>query len=354
MTMFIMAAIVLLLIYQVRKPERWEWLARGAPIGGKAERATRPAAEAAKPPSGSETAAPPPTPPAAAKTAKPAPAGPTDEDPEEQDFMSEARETIEDGSLHIKKEEMVPYQHVLEWVKNQPLAVLEQRARKDVLFDRFISDASQVRFKIVQVELDVRQVIKCDIKGPGGQEVYEIHGFSPEARLYYGIIEGLPEGMPVGTDVREQVLLVGYFFKVQGYFPVDSKSRSPLRAPMIIGRLDWQSLEPAPSEPIAGWIWAAIAGGCVLVVGVATALALLGGRRSRARSPGQGLRSAPPMVGQWLEQAQSGELDNDDKPPDGAVPGNNFPGNGESYKEYTDLGLRDLGGRGPTSNPPPN
>ncbi len=308
-TMFIMAAIVLLLIYQVRKPERWEWLARGAAIPGKIEREGRPAAPAAKPPSGPETATPAAKPPAGSKAAAPAPApaGPTDEDPEEQDFMSEARETIEDGSLHIRKEEMVPYEHVLEWVKNQSLAVLEKRARKDVLYDEMVSEAGRDRFQIVQVDLDVRHVIKCDVKGPGGGELYEIHGFSPEARLYYGIVEGLPEGMPAGTDVREQARLVGYFFKIQGYYPVESKSRSALRAPMIIGRLDWQLPEAAPSEPIAGWVWAAIAAGCVAVGGAAAAMALLGGRQSRAQALGQHPGSPPPTVGQWLDQAQSGE-----------------------------------------------
>ena len=39
----------------------------------------------------------------------------------------------------------------------------------------------------------------------------------------------------------EQAKLVGYFFKVQGYYSPESKPGGrPLRAPVVIGRLIWQ------------------------------------------------------------------------------------------------------------------
>jgi hypothetical protein len=172
------------------------------------------------------------------------PSGPTDEDPDQQEDMEVERDFIKDGALTIGKVEMRSYDRVLKWVNNQSLAVLRKRARADVPFDRFLSDANKMRFQIVKTDLLVRHVIKCDVKGPGGGELYEIHGLTPQSRLYFGIVEGLPEGMPVGTEVSEKGQLVGYFFKVQGYFPAVAKSNTPLRAPLIIGRL---AREPSAS-----------------------------------------------------------------------------------------------------------
>jgi hypothetical protein len=262
-------------------------------------------------------------------TAKPAaaaqaePSGPTDEDRDEKDDMEVDQDFIKDRTLDIGKVEMVAYDRVLKWVNNQSLAVLQKRARTDIPLDRLLSDVENTRLKIVKIDLKVRHVIKCnDIKVPGGDNLYEIHGFTANSRMYFGIVEGLPEGMPVGTDVSEQAQLVGYFFKVHGYYPGAIKTAEPLRAPLIIGRLAWEPPAFARPDTTPIWVWAALAMGVIVVVGGVVGIVTILGRRRplSVRLPTRSADPDAPAVDDWLDQAQSGNL----------AAGNNFAGNGES------------------------
>lgn len=248
MTMLLMFAVVGMLFYRMRDPDTWRWLAPGEEA--QSEAAEKLPGSATPPGTDSATAAP-----------KLEPTGPTDEDPDEADEIREARQALEDGSLHTRPEEMVAYNQVLAWVKNQPLGLLRQRARKDVIYDQFIADPEAMRFKIVQLDLIVRQVIKCDIKTTAGADLYEIRGFTSEAgqMLYFGMVQDLPEGMPLGIQIREQAKLIGYFFKLQGYFSQVSKPNArPLRAPVVIGRLVWQPTAPTKDESTPAWVWVAL------------------------------------------------------------------------------------------------
>ena len=238
----------------------------------------------------------------------PRPAGPTDEDPEEQDFMSEARQAIEDGTLHLKQEEMVAYQHVMSGSRISRWRCSSKRARKMCFSTSSSPIAGHVRFQIVQVDLDVRQVIKCDVKGPGGEEMYEIRGFSPEARLVFRDRRGPARGHARRHRCPGAGLAGGVFLQDPGLLPGGGfQVGQPLRTPMIIGRLDWQPLEAAPSESDPGWIWVAIAGGCVVVGRWPRHWPCSAAAGGRARSARRGLSSAGPTVDQWLDQAQSGE-----------------------------------------------
>jgi hypothetical protein len=278
-----------------------------------------PAADQARPAEG-ETSDKAPKP-AADATAALEPSGPTDLDRDEQDDIDVEASFIEDGKLHVGKVENLAYQRVLKWVNNQSVAALRKRARSDVLFDRYVSDTKKMRFQIVKVDLVVRHVIKCDQKGPGGDELYEIRGFTPGSRLlYFGMVEGLPEGMPVGTDLSNQAQLVGYFFKLQGYYSEETKTKTPSRAPLIIGRLAWDS--PALADTTPDWVWAALAIGVVVVVGgVVAIVAILARRRPlSAQLPHLSRGTDVPAVNDWLDQAESGDLD----------AGNNSAANGES------------------------
>jgi hypothetical protein len=361
--------VVGMLFYRARDPAVWRWLAPGGgkpPAAGREVPAQAVAAQAhagasAKPQPAAEAPGNPPdavrgrlaksqpTPespekpqPVLGAPAKPEPGGPTDEDPDERDEMvNNEAQVIEDGALHMSEAENFPCSRVLMWVNNQSLARLRERARRDVLFDRFLSDTAEMRFQIVEVKLDVRHVVGCDMDGPGGSPLYEVHGFTPENRLYFGIVEGLPEGMPTGTEIQEQALLVGYFFKVQGYVP-DRPVKRPLRAPYIIGRLVWQPSLVAPRDSTPGWVWGAAAMGAVLIVGMGMVLkgVLVGRlfrRPPRVRLPSLGPNPDAPTVDEWLDMAQSGDVG----------PGNNIFGNGESRSGHTHPGPEDADGGHP-------
>ena len=301
MTMLLMLAVVGMLFYRMRDPDTWRWLAPGE----EAESEVAEKLPGSATPPGTDSAAVPP---------KIVPTGPTDEDPDEADEIREARQAIEDGSLHTRPEEMVAYNQVLNWVKNQPLGLLRERARKDVIYDQFIADPEAMRFKIVQLDLIVRQIIKCEVKTTGGADLYEIRGFTSEAgqMLYFGMVQDLPEGMPLGTQIREQAKLIGYFFKVQGYYSQISKPNArPLRAPVIIGRLVWRPSLVVKQEPTPAWVWVALTIGVVVIGGVGTSMSILFGRRNRPvvlHRPGRNFDPDAPSVDQWLDQAQSGEL----------------------------------------------
>jgi hypothetical protein len=319
MSMLLGLVVLAMLIWRIGDPANWNWLAQGQKKGEKGEISVK-SEKGEKGEKGEKAEG--------AEKAKPAePAGLTDEDSEEQDEMKEARQALigEDGTLHLKKVEMVPYEHVVKWVKNQSLARLLERARKTVLFDQFIADPEQMRFQIVRVDVKVWRVVPCDVP-VAGQELYEVHGFGPEGRLYFGIVQDLPDGMPTGTDVHEQAVLVGYFFKLQGYYPENVKSRTPLKAPVIIGRLECTPSAVAERDDTPGWYWVAMAVGCVIIVvgGVVVKgvvqRRLAHGRPQHFGLPRRNLDPDAPAVDEWLDQAQTG----------GLPQGNNFSGNGES------------------------
>jgi hypothetical protein len=184
-----------------------------------------------------------------------------------------------------------------------------------------------MRFRIVELDLNVRQIIRCERKGPEGVELYEVCGFTDESgpRLYMGVVQDLPKGMPIGPDVQERARLVGYFFKVNSYYSHLAKpGAKPEFAPVILGRLVWEPslLAGDNRDPIPPWLWLAGAlGVTALAFGGVMIAVFRGGRRpARARF----LSSLPdpdaPSVDQWLDRAQSEGVDS----------GNNFSGNGES------------------------
>jgi hypothetical protein len=209
---------------------------------------------------------------------------------------------------------MAAYDHLLQWVDSQSAQRLRQRARKDVVYDHFFADPEKMRFQIVQLDLHVLQVTKCDAKGPNGSTLYEVNGPSMQSgsMWYMAIVEGLPPGMPSGVHVDEQATLVGYFFKLQNYYSLLSKPGArPLTAPVIVGRLIWR---PSPlatqSENLPPWAWAALTvGGVVTCAGIG--LWAVRGRKPSVvpqRMPGRNFDPEAPSVDQWLDQAQTGEL----------------------------------------------
>ncbi len=115
-----------------------------------------------------------------------------------------------------------------------------------------------------------------------------------------------------GADINEQVRVVGYFFKLQGYHPATAKPGDrPIPAPLFIGRMLWirpEAADAARGETeasiagIPGWIWGL---GVAVLVGLVAAGAWFAGRGRRSRivastgvGGGTGLES-------WLDGARS-------------------------------------------------
>ncbi len=242
--------------------------------------------------------------------------GPTDETADEMTIMDDDRQGIADGSLHMKIEEMQAYYRVLKWVENQPVATLCRRARKHVLYDEFRANPDQLRFQILQLNLTVRQVVPSGVKTPSGQEIYEVRGTTIEGgpNIFFGGVIDLPAGMPIGETINEPAKLVGYFFKIQGYFSMaqelsNKKNLKPLMAPVILGRLVWQDPTPVKAASTPMWLWVAITAS-IVVVGIGAAM--FAHRFSHRPLPplrvGSSHDSDSPSVDRWLDQAQSGEL----------------------------------------------
>jgi hypothetical protein len=250
--------------------------------------------------------------------------GPTDEDSEEAGEMDNERQALTDNTTYIQKEEMFAYTRAVRWVANQPLELLRKRAKKDVIYDQFIADPEEMRFQLVQLDLNVRLVRKCDILGPNGEELSELWGYTDESgdHLYDAVVLDRPKDIPLGK-VFEKAKVFGYFFKLQGYEPGGAKPNArPLIAPLIIGRVFWQ---PAvvPKVETTDWTGGLIA--LAVVVGVGVVWYFIMGRKSTTLIPASTVSSNPdaPTLDEWLGEQNDGDAHD-------IILGNSSSRNGES------------------------
>ena len=330
--MLLMLAVLYMLWDWARRPSLWQWFAGDASSGDASPAGPGAAQEGlswAKP----QAAAPG----AEGKTgqgatsdgsgdhaAPPALAGPTDEDPEEQQAIEEEFQAITDRTLSIQPEEMFAYRRVLQWVASQPASVMRKRARTDLAFNDFMLSPDKYRGALVEIVLNARMVRACDMRAADGSELYEVWGFSNDSGswLYDTIVLNLPEGMPVGARIMEQVRFVGYFFKLQGYHEAGAKPNAPpLAAPMLIGRMIWiKPNEPAKTTFNASWGLIILAGFIVLLL---LQLGWLVFRPKRRKSTIQPLSRPKPgdmTMDQWLESAESGKAPLEAEPESDAEP----------------------------------
>jgi hypothetical protein len=192
------------------------------------------------------------------KTLPPA-TGPTDETPEQAEEARNEFQALSDGGVTLGPEEMEAYDRLVLWVESQSFARLRQRARSDLLFTNFHDEPDKYRGQLVTLDLNVRRILDGG-KNRDGTQLYEVWGFTRESldRLYVAVVVDLPKGMPIGPSVYENVRFAGYFLKLQGYHSAGVKPGTvPDRAPLLIGRLQWEHAAAAPAENSREWIWAA-------------------------------------------------------------------------------------------------
>jgi hypothetical protein len=331
-TMVVMLGVIFLLIARSRDPNTWTWLTNGvgasnpqnspAAIKSKSDGNRKDKqndankkkvdeslkqAETGKSVESNESAQG-----QKAKEALPEPGEATDLDSEEFDAFREDFSVITDGSLSIPEMEMRAYNRLLGWVRNQTTAEMRRRAKKAPVYTQFYQSPEKYRGQLFEMELNVRRIL--DYKHMG-LKLYEVWGWTEESRSwpYVGVVLDLPKGMPIGADVYEQVTLVGYFFKMQGYMEAGAKPRAaPLQAPLFVGRLIWRPAVKPQARP-SDWTWGIfLLAGFVIFLIIRWGLLLQRGRRRLFESPKLQAKSGGNPVEDWLEKVETDETAQED------------------------------------------
>jgi len=188
----------------------------------------------------------------------------TDLDPDERATAQEQFQALSDFTLGMGREEMPAYWRLFRWSKNQPLAQLEQRADKNVLFNQFIDRNTRdaQRGKLFRLDLTVRRILSYPAaeNSAGVEKVYEILGTTDQSQAWFYMLltDELPPGMPEGARIHERATFVGYFLKVQGYQHAGAgPTDKPLPAPLLIGRLQWRPAQVAAAQSDWEFLWKA-------------------------------------------------------------------------------------------------
>jgi hypothetical protein len=285
---------------------------------------------ATKPPLKTEAAKPEPAKPGAKPAAKPEPAvvvetepaeppGLTDQDPEEADAAGEELQAVGDRTLFNQPEEMLAYNRLVKWSRNQSFDAMLKRAKRRVVFNDFVQSPDKWRGKLVALDLTACRVLKYEQKpddNPLYANLYEVWGFSKESQnwLYEAVVVDPPADLPKGPSVQEKVRLVGYFFKIQAYQPAGAKpNQPPLFAPVFIGKLNWAK-PVVPHVDSADYLWFGLMAGMFGLIMVAAVGALIFTRRRPRRPPSLVVGTSGLTTDEWLDRAEIGDAPLDDVP----------------------------------------
>lgn len=215
MSLVLLLILIGMLYSQMRKPQMWAWLAN---TGEKSVTDEQPG-----PPTG------PPAPEVVVE-------GPGEDDPAEQAAIKDELAVMEEKAP-LRYREMAAYWRMLGWARTKSSAEMEQGAINDVAFTQLWQEPEKYRGKRVRLAMHVRRVLDFSAKeSPLGLDtVYEAWGWTDESRSfpYVVVFADKPEGLPLGSDIRAEVVFTGYFLKVMEYSAFD-KQRG---APLFVGRV---------------------------------------------------------------------------------------------------------------------
>ena len=246
----------------------------------------------------------------------PKPTGPTDEDPNEAKLAKDQLRGLSDGTLGLGHEEMVPYNRLVSWVKNQSFARLWARGEKNLAYTYLRDDAPRQRGKLVALDVEIRLVRNAE-KNDAGVPLYEAWATTKASgnHLYDLIVVDFPATMPVDIAIRERAKFAGYFLKVLGFESgVAQPGRAPEKAPLLIGRIEWKpTATPSQTDNRQEWLWAAAVLAIVVLVLGARAIFWKG---KREKTVGHSNIVTPPSGGVipvelWLEQCGSDSHEGD-------------------------------------------
>ncbi|NLF06491.1 MAG: hypothetical protein GX594_00710, partial [Pirellulaceae bacterium] len=125
-----MLALISLLIVRMGDPSMWRWLAGEDGRAAENEAALNP----------------PPLPDAT---------GPTHEDPDQAVAAEEEYQAISDGTTTLQKVEMVPYERLVFWTKNQPFERMRRLGRGNLLYTHLYDEPAKHRGELVVMDVDV-------------------------------------------------------------------------------------------------------------------------------------------------------------------------------------------------------
>ncbi len=233
-------------------------------------------------------------------------ATPGADDPEEADAAREEYQALADRAP-LDGVEMSAYWRQMRWSRGLTFAEMEQSARRDVLFTQLWEEPEKYRGQLIRLRLHVKRALTHEApqNSAGVKRVYEAWGWTEESRSfpYLVVFSELPPQMPLGPDIHEEAVFVGYFLKQMSYQAYDNARAAPL----LIGRLHWQ---PNPARIAleksrgGGNFWpTALAGGVAVLAIVGSWIWKRRRRRHGVRLP----QAEASLAGnQWWQQVQDG------------------------------------------------
>ena len=302
---------VALLMAEVRKPKYWNWMWRGQQLPAQSHqdgsnRNNRPAVDTRLSTRVSENDANVPD----AVTIRPQqPLGRSvkNRDSYFPGVQTDLLEVIEDDRL-LHHLENAAWCNLLEILRESELEELERASEGQVGFVSLFQQPAAYRGRLVTFFGSVRRVDHVPAwKNHLGIEDYFVCWLrpagGPNAPVSVYALE-LPEGFPVGDQVRESVELTGFFFKRLPYSAQDGTRTAPL---IIAKTIRWSPKVAAPEQTTSGPMGtktpvAATAG---LLLGTAILSATLAGLAywlSARRRPTHGYRAGSRIHAEQIEQ----------------------------------------------------
>lgn len=137
----------------------------------------------------------------------------------------------------LKSREMDAYWRLMAWSRTEPLADLEEQARREIPFTQLWEQPERYRGQPIRLRLHVRRVLEYDApENPYGiTKCYEAWGWTEESSAfpYVVVFPERPEGLSIGEEKSSEIVFVGYFLKIMSYADKLGKTRG---APLLVGR----------------------------------------------------------------------------------------------------------------------
>lgn len=182
--------------------------------------------------------------------------------PVDQQLMQHVADKTSDRSK-------TPYYHLIALAAAAPSDLLEKHARRDVTFKQLWDDPEKYRGELVYLKGYVRGLQSWK---PTDEEyfnpakldtLYDGYLITQDSRpnAFILVVPRIADGMPIGTNISENISFAGYFFKLWNYQAADGTIRS---APLLIGQIvTWT---PAPRYEGTAQLSTYLAGAFILLV----------------------------------------------------------------------------------------
>ncbi len=278
--------LVVLLMYEARKPENWRWFARLAgedqPVPGDAVE-NLPDNRLEPPPAKEEIPG-------------------TFRSPAEHEADKEAEadttgryfpgvkpkyfDAVRDDTI-FRRDECDAWFHLLQILDKTDKETLQAKSIGRATFAQLFSQSNDYRGKLVTLRGKIRRTQWMPAPGNDyGIEHYYRAWLQPEDNpttpmVVYCLY--LPEGFPAGTDVAEEVTVTGFFYKRWAYQAKDTLRTTPV---VLARTVDWRRAPPAAKKVEVNVRFVLTIIGVALAVSVVAILRVLARTRSpRPREP---------------------------------------------------------------------